>query len=409
MMSYFTRICEPIKSNSYFIFGARGTGKTSLIHRMLENQRVWDINLLDLATEDLYSRNPDLLYRQLLAKHAEFDWVFIDEIQKVPELLSVVHRAIESKEFKSPKFAMTGSSARKLKRGSANLLAGRAFVNNLYPLTHLELGDRFNLEDVLNWGTLPKIFAYEEDEEKAEFLRAYGLTYLKEEIWNEHLVEDLNPFRLFLEVAAQANGTIVNYLKIAQDVGVNEKTVKRYFELLEETLLGFHLNAYSRSIRKRQSKSPKFYLFDMGVSRALARFLGQRIIPKTQPYGISFEQFLIAECVRLNDYFRKDFRFSYFRTKDGAEIDLLIDRPGQPLALVEIKSSESTTINDVKHLIKLRDEFGPCETFCFSNNSLEFIEEGVHFLHWKEGLKRVGLVPLNQSIGIHSQWTPQTK
>ena len=403
MMSYFTRLCEPIKSNSYFIFGARGTGKTSLIHRMLENQRVWDINLLDLATEDLYCRNPDLLYRQLLAKHAEFDWVFIDEIQKVPELLNVVHRAIESKEFKSPKFAMTGSSARKLKRGSANLLAGRAFVNNLYPLTHLELGDRFNLEDALNWGTLPKIFAYEEDEEKAEFLRAYGLTYLKEEIWNEHLVEDLDPFRLFLEVAAQANGTIVNYLKIAQDVGANEKTVKRYFELLEETLLGFHLNAYSRSIRKRQSKSPKFYLFDTGVSRALARFLGQRIIPKTQPYGISFEQFLIAECFRLNDYFRKDFRFSYFRTKDGAEIDLLIDRPGQPLALVEIKSSESTTINDVKHLIKLRDEFGPCETFCFSNNSLEFIEEGIHFLHWKEGLKRVGLVPVNQAIGIHSQ------
>ncbi len=161
--------------------------------------------------------------------------MFIDEIQKVPKLLNVIHRAIESKEFKSPKFAITGSSARKLKRGSANLLAGRAFVNNLYPLTHIEVGDQFNLEDALNWGTLPQIFSFNEEQEKSEFLRSYGLTYLKEEIWNEHLIEDLDPFRIFLEVAAQANGTIVNYLKMAHDVGVNEKTVKRYFEILEET------------------------------------------------------------------------------------------------------------------------------------------------------------------------------
>ncbi|MEI8028141.1 MAG: DUF4143 domain-containing protein [Pseudomonadota bacterium] len=392
-MAIFQRHCKPINSNSYFLFGARGTGKTSLIHGMLGSERVWVINLLELTTEDLYCRDPDLLYKQLLVKHAEFDWVFIDEIQKAPELLNVVHRAIESREFKSPKFAMTGSSARKLKRGSANLLAGRAFVNNLYPLTHIELADQFHLDQVLNWGSLPKIFSFQEDQEKAEFLRAYSLTYLREEIWNEHLVDDLDPFRLFLEVAAQANGTIVNYLKMALDVGVNEKTVKRYFELLEETLLGFQLNAYARSVRKRQSKSPKFYLFDTGVTRALARFLGQRITPKTQLYGIAFEQFLIAECIRLNDYFRKDFRFSYFRTKDGAEIDLIIDRPGEPLALIEIKSSEQPKMSDVKHLIKLRDEFGPCETYCFSNNPLEYIEEGIHFLHWKDGLKKIGLVP----------------
>ncbi len=397
-MSIFKRHCKPINSNSYFLFGARGTGKTSLIHGMLGSERVWVINLLELTTEDLYRRDPDLLYKQLLVKHAEFDWVFIDEIQKAPELLNVVHRAIESREFKSPKFAMTGSSARKLKRGSANLLAGRAFVNNLYPLTHIELADQFQLDQVLNWGSLPKIFSFQEDQEKAEFLRAYGLTYLKEEIWNEHLVDNLDPFRLFLEVAAQANGTIVNYLKMARDVGVNEKTVKRYFELLEETLLGFHLNAYSRSVRKRQSKSPKFYLFDTGVARALARFLGQRITPKTQPYGLAFEQFLIAECIRLNDYFRKDFRFSYFRTKEGAEIDLIIDRPGESLALIEIKSSETPSMNDVKHLIKLRDELGPCETFCFSNSPLEYIEEGIHFLNWKDGLKKVGLVPGNDAI-----------
>lgn len=397
-MSFFSRHCRPLGSNSYFIFGARGTGKTSLIHRLLDGQRVWVISLLDLATEAIYNRDPDLLYKQLSVNYSDFDWVFIDEIQKAPALLNVVHRAIESREFKSPKFAMTGSSARKIKKGSANLLAGRAFVNNLYPLTHLELGGRFNLEEALNWGTLPKIFACGNDQEKSEYLRAYGLTYLKEEVWNEHLVEDLEPFRLFLECAAQANGTIVNYLNMARDVGVNEKTVKRYFELLEDTLLGFHLNAYSRSIRKRQSKSPKFYLFDTGIARSLSRFLGQRIIPKTQSYGVAFEQYLITECFRLNDYFRKDFRFSYFRTKDGAEIDLIVDRPGQPTALIEIKSTDAPGIDAVRHLIKFRNEFGPCETFCFSNSNLEYIEEGVHFLHWQKGLQKIGLAPADDPV-----------
>jgi predicted AAA+ superfamily ATPase len=255
-------------SNSFFLFGARGVGKTSLIRESLESARVWTIDLLDNEQEDHYSRHPDQLYNQIAARCHEIDWVFIDEIQKVPSLLNVVHRALESSEFKSPKFALTGSSARKLKRGSANLLAGRAFTYNLFPLTHVELGQSFDLDDALNWGTLPKIYSCASAQEKSEFLRAYGLTYLKEEIWNEHLIDDLEPFRTFLEVVAQTNGTIVNYAKLARDVGIDEKTVKRYFEILEETLIGFHLSAFSRSIRKRQSRSPKFYLFDTGVTRA---------------------------------------------------------------------------------------------------------------------------------------------
>lgn len=391
-MNKFKRICNPLKSNSFFIFGARGTGKTSLIRTMMAGERVWSLDLLDLATEDRYSRNPDLLYNELRTHQQKIDWVVIDEIQKVPGLLNVVHRAIESQDFTSPKFALTGSSARKLKRGSANLLAGRAFVNNLYPLTHIELEEHFHLDDVLNWGSLPKIYHCSSDRDKDEFLRSYGLTYLKEEVWNEHLVEDLEPFRLFLEVAAQSNGTIVNYYKMSNDVGVHEKTVKRYFEILEDTLLGFHLNAHSKSIRKRQSKSPKFYLFDTGVTRALARFLGQHLVPKSKPYGVAFEQFLIAESMRLNDYYRKDFRFSYFRTKDGVEIDLIIDRPGAPLALIEIKSSTSPTMEDVKHLLKLKNDFEPCELYLWSNEPTSRIEEGVKFMHWQEGLRDIGLI-----------------
>ena len=387
----FSRNCKPLLSNSFFLFGARGVGKTSLIRESLESARVWTIDLLDNEQEDHYSRHPNQLYNQIAARCHEIDWVFIDEIQKVPSLLNVVHRALESSEFKSPKFALTGSSARKLKRGSANLLAGRAFTYNLFPLTHVELGQSFDLDDALNWGTLPKIYSCANAQEKSEFLRAYGLTYLKEEIWNENLIDDLDPFRTFLEVVAQTNGTIVNYAKLARDVGIDEKTVKRYFEILEETLIGFHLSAFSRSIRKRQSRSPKFYLFDTGVTRALARFLGQHIVPMSKPYGQAFEQFVIAESLRLNEYLRKDFRFSYFRTKDGIEIDMIVDRPGAPLALIEIKSSKNPASEEIDNLVRLKSEFEPCEAYCFSNDPIPRLDRGVLFVHWQEGLKRIGL------------------
>jgi uncharacterized protein len=276
-------------------------------------------------------------------------------------------------------------------QNSLSLDRGRAFTYNLFPLTHVELGQSFDLDDALNWGTLPKIYSCANAQEKSEFLRAYGLTYLKEEIWNEHLIDDLEPFRTFLEVVAQTNGTIVNYAKLARDVGIDEKTVKRYFEILEETLIGFHLSAFSRSIRKRQSRSPKFYLFDTGVTRALARFLGQHIVPMSKPYGQAFEQFVIAESLRLNEYLRKDFRFSYFRTKDGIEIDMIVDRPGAPLALIEIKSSKNPASEEIDNLVRLKSEFEPCEAYCFSNDPIPRLDRGVLFVHWQEGLKRIGL------------------
>ena len=176
---------------------------------------------------------------------------------------------------------------------------------------------------------------------------------------------------------------------MSRDVGISEKTVKRYFEILDETLIGFHLSAFNRSIRKRQSTSPKFYLFDTGVTRALARFLGQYLVPRSQPYGLAFEQFIISECIRLNDYQRKDFRFSYFRTKEGAEIDLVIERPGAPLVLIEIKSTTNPSLDDAHHLVKLAPEFDPCETYCFSNDVTPRVEKGIQFVHWRDGIKRI--------------------
>lgn len=391
-MSSYQRLCNPLKSNSFFLFGARGTGKTHLLREYLAAERVWSINLLDQTTEDQYARNPDLLYSQAQALAGTIDWIFIDEIQKLPELLDVVHNIIENAAFAAPKFALTGSSARKLKRGAANLLAGRAFVYNLFPLTHTEIGDAFDLDQVLNWGSLPKTLTVASDAERQEYLRSYGITYFKEEVWAEHLVEDLGPFRAFVEIAAQTNGTIVNFAKIAKDVGINEKTAKRYFQILEDTLLGFFLDSFHRSIRKRQIQSPKFYLFDIGVTRSLARMLTQNVVSPSGPYGLAFGHFLIAECIRLNDYRRLDFRFSYFRTSDGAEIDLIVERPGKPLALIEIKSATNPSDDSVDHLIRLREDFGDCECFCLSNIAIPRVFRDVRFVNWRAGLRELGFV-----------------
>ena len=393
-MPLFLRLCNIPKNNSFFLFGARGTGKTSLLRLVLPEADVRWIDLLNSKEEDRYAQNPELLYdecRRDAHQKSKTSWVVIDEIQKVPALLNTVHRILESREFAPPQFALTGSSARKLRRGAANMLAGRAFLRHLFPLTHRELGDRFALDEVLNFGTLPKVFALADLDSKQDFLEAYCFTYLKEEVWAEHLIQDLDPFRKFLEIAAQTNGMLINFAKIGRDVHVHEKTVKKYFQILEDTLLGFILEPYHRSVRKRQQQSPKFFLFDLGVKRALERSLRQAIVPQTYAYGRAFEHFLIAEAHRLNDYGKKDFRFSYFLTKDGGEIDLIVERPGGPTALVEIKASDRTTDDDTHYLRSLIPDMDNSEAFCLSRDPHARIQNGVHHLPWDKGLVELGL------------------
>jgi len=385
----YKRLCNPLKSNSFFLFGARGTGKTTLIRSMLGNENIFWIDLLDKNEEDRYARNPSLLYGEVQAKAEAINWVIIDEVQKVPPLLDTVHRIIETNEFRAPHFALTGSSARKLKHGGANLLAGRAFVNSLHPLTILEYRDDYGEDFVLNWGSLPKIFSFNENNERQEFLRAYGLTYLKEEVWAEHLIQELEPFRKFLEVAAQTNSEIISYSKIARDINVHENTVKKYFQILEDTWLGFLLEPYSRSVRKRLRKNPKFYFFDLGVKRALERTLGQTIIDNTYAYGKAFEHFIILECMRLNEYLKKDFSFSYLRTKDDAEIDLIVDRPGQPTIIADIKSSRIAVETDIRTLKAFMTDIPNSKAMLISRDSHERIIDGVHFLHWKNAITEI--------------------
>lgn len=378
-------------NRSFFLFGARQTGKSTLWRQWFPEPDVYSVDLLDPQVEDEFNRRPGLLEERLNSLAVPPSWVVLDEIQRAPRLLDIVHRLTEKT---GQKFAMTGSSARKLRRGSANLLAGRAQMHSLFPLTHLEMGEDFDLEKALTWGTLPRIASLADDSEKREFLRAYALTYLKEEIAAEQLVRNLTPFRNFLEVAAQCNGTILNYARIAREVGVDTKTAQGYFSLLEDTLIGTFLPAFHESVRKQQNLNPKFYFFDLGVKRALEHSLEGGLPPSTYGFGNAFEHFIILEMMRLAEYGRHDWKFSYLRTNHGAEIDCIIDRPGQPRVLLEIKSKEKVDETDLRALENLAAAFsGPVKAICVSREAKARRVGKVLCLPWRQLAGELGLDP----------------
>lgn len=382
----FSRMLKVSRKRSFFLFGARGTGKSTLLKKNFSQDDTLWCNLLKPQEESRFLRNPDMLYEMVTALPGAITHVVIDEIQKVPKLLDVVHLLMgEVPQL----FVMTGSSARKLKRGGANLLAGRAFVYHFFPLTFLELGDKFDLDFVLRWGSLPEIFSFDEEKEREQFLQAYANTYLKEEIWDEHFVKNLDPFRKFLEVAAQCNGKIINYANIARDVGVEDKTVASFFSLLEDTLIGFFLEPFHHSFRKRLSEKPKFYFFDLGVAHALSRTLSMPVIERTPSYGEAFEQFIILEIYRLASYLEPEYRFSYLRTPADAEVDLVIERPGKSLLFIEIKSTHEIEKTDLSSFIRLSRDHGDCEAICLSRDPyLKKIDHVICYF-WRDGIKHI--------------------
>ena len=384
------RLIELPKRESFFLFGARGVGKSTLVQERFHKQKPFCIDLLDLHQERHYLRDPQSLQAEVLALSKETKLIIIDEVQKIPDLLNVVHSLIEQT---NKRFILTGSSARKLKYGHANLLAGRAFVRNLYPFSFVELDKDFNLEEALSFGMLPKIYELNGKEEKVDFLRAYTHVYLKEEIWAEHLIRKLEPFQYFLEVAAQANGNIINLSSIARDVNVDDKSIAQYFSILEDTLIGFHLPGFKFSFRKKLSQKPKFYFFDVGVVRALTRTLSLKLLRGTYEYGKLFEQFIVLECLKLASYFYPDYRFSYLRTHDGLELDLVVERPGLPLLMIEIKSAQELRAEHLKSLNEIEKEFGnKAEYVCLAqvNNAMKL--GNVFVYPWQEGIRKYFMI-----------------
>ncbi len=378
------RLTKLSRSNSFFIFGPRGSGKSTLLRQRYDKQSFY-MDLLDPVVEDQFRIQPNSL-KQVLIGQPSLKWVIIDEVQKLPRLLDIVHHLLESTKLK---FILSGSSARKLKRGGANLLAGRAFVFHLHPFTSVELNKSFCLQQALQWGLLPKLTQIKKDSDKKEYLRSYALTYLKEEIQVEQIVRKIFPFRKFLEVSAQMNGRIINYSKIARDIGVDTTTVQNYYSILEDTLIGFYLPPWHTSLRKSHRLSPKFYLFDTGVCRALKGTLDIPLLPQTYDFGEAFEHFIILEFIKLREYGRKDWSFSYLRTKDGVDVDLIIERPSLKKVAVEIKSSTFIREEDVKSLNRIgRDMTNAC-LYCLSRDPQQKKIGQVHCLPWQKGLKQL--------------------
>jgi len=302
--------------------------------------------------------------------------IVIDEIQRIPELLNEVHRLIEKRKIR---FLLTGSSARKLRRGQANLLAGRVWEARLFPLTWKETPD-FDLEKYLRYGGLPAVYLSEFPEEE---LDAYVNTYLKEEIIAEGLVRKLPPFTRFLRSMALANGEVMNFTKLANDCQVAASTVREHVGLLEDTLVGFLLPPWTESRKRKAIKSGKFYFFDPGVTHTLA---GTRVLDRNSDlYGKSFEQFIGMEIRAYLSYSRIKLPFTYWRSTHGHEVDFLI---GEKTA-IEVKATARAVPGDFKGLKALAEERLFSDLFLVTQDEVATRQENIQAIHWGDFLKRL--------------------
>jgi len=318
-----------LAQKSYFLLGPRQTGKTFLIGHKLEKVRVYD--LLDAEIYLTLSRNPGRISEEIQPNDRI---VVIDEIQRLPELLNEVHRLIEARGIR---FLLTGSSARKLRRGGINLLGGRARTKYLHPLTYKELNRRFDLLQAIERGLIPSI--YFSNDPRAD-LQAYAGSYLQQEILAEGTTRNIPAFSRFLHVAALCNGTIVNFTNVANDAQVARTTVYEYFEILKDTLLLYELPAWRKSKKRKPLASSKYYFFDIGVVSVLQE---REFKVGTPEFGEAFETYLMHELKCFSDYISGG-RLSYWRSTSGFEVDFII---GDHTAL-EIKAKKNISANDIK-------------------------------------------------------------
>ena len=328
-------------SETFFLWGPRQTGKTTLLRQTYGDAR-W-VDLLKAEEFRRYVARPELLRQEIEAEPLDRGrQIVIDEIQKVPTLLDEVHWLLENRGLH---FALCGSSARKVRRGAANLLGGRATRYELHGLTASELGSEFDLDRLLNHGYLPRIY---EASRPNRLLDAYIADYLKEEIAAEGFVRNLPIFSNFLDVAALSDGAIVNFSTIARECGVSSHTTKNHFQILEDTLLGRWLPAYRKRAKRRVIGAPKFYFADVGIVNRLAR--RGELHPGSELYAKAFENWVFHELTAFSSYQEYDGTLSYWRLASGIEVDFVL---GDMAAAIEAKSSAKITRDHLKGLRSL--------------------------------------------------------
>jgi predicted AAA+ superfamily ATPase len=359
-----------LEQKSFFLFGPRATGKTTLIDTTLSEALV--IDLLEARTFQSLLKDPGRL-GEMIDDPKRI--VVIDEMQKLPSLLDEVHRLIQKRHIR---FLLTGSSARKLKHGAANLLAGRAREARLFPLTSAEIKS-FDLMRLINHGGLPEIY---DGTDPDEDLTAYVDTYLREEIKAEAVTRNVAAFSEFLDAVALANGQEINYERFASDLQVSPSTLKNYFQILEDTLIGFRLPGYTATKKRKATTRSKFYLFDLGVARHLAK--NSHIIEGSKAFGDTFEHFIILEVRAWLSYARRREELRYWRSTSQFEVDALI---GNQVA-IEIKSSDSPTDKHLKGLRALMEEglFKRHILVCRERQK-RVTDDGIEILPWQQFTK----------------------
>ena len=308
----FNRILKlPVEqSNSLFLFGPRGTGKTSWIKANMKSALYFD--LLDFSLYSSLSANPDRLENLIPPHHT--DWIVIDEVQRIPQLLNEVHRLIESKKYR---FLLTGSSARSLRRPGVNLLAGRALTYHMHPLVIQEVGTAFTLQKALEWGMLPTVFQHEDVK---KYLQTYAETYVREEVLQEALTRNIGAFSRSLEIASFSQGSIINASEIARELAINRLIVANYFDILEDMLIAIRIEPFSQRAKRKIIAHQKFYFFDTGVYRSL-RPMGP-LDTREEAEGAALETLFLQSLRAINDYYGFDYKIYFWRTSTGQEVDL---------------------------------------------------------------------------------------
>ena len=366
----------PVPEESSFLFGPRGTGKSTWLGSVLPDAVTYD--LLDASLALRLARDPSLLGREVAAIERS-RWIVIDEIQKVPALLDEVHRLIEKERRR---FVLSGSSARKLKRGAANLLAGRAVRLDMFPLVSNEIGEAPAL-DRLQFGMLPKALAAAKPK---RFLDAYVTTYITEEVQAEALTRNIGGFARFLEVAGIYNAQIANTSNIARDAEVPRQTVQGYFEILVDTLLGFWLHAWKLKRATKLVSHPKFYFFDAGVARALSSRLAYP--PSSEELGPIFETYLLHEIRAFLSYSELDYPLFFFRTHDDVEVDVLFESSRGMIA-IELKATANWRGEYQKGFRRIRSELDDVTCIGVYTGARKLVHDGVTVYPYGEFLERM--------------------
>lgn len=350
------QVLEAAAETSIFLFGARQTGKSTLVKHLFPQAK--EFNLLDQEIKARFEQRPWLLY-STLENEPDGSLVIIDEIQQVPELLNEVHRLIFDKHMR---FILCGSSARKLRRKGYNTLGGRAVPYYLYPLVSAEIPE-FNIDRAINHGLLPPHY---DATNPHVLMSAYVDVYLNEEIKAEALVRNQLSFNRFLSVAAMTDGEIVNYNNIASDCMVSANTIKEYFSILEDTLIGYFIPPFTRTPKRRMVGAPKFYLFDVGLVNYLRHY--RNLERGTIEYGHAFEHLIIQELIAYIGYSGTFYQLSYWRTYSGLEVDAVIANQvnGEVKLAIEIKSTEDAQNKHLKGLRSFAKDYPDCRKILVS-------------------------------------------